>query len=132
MSDKITEILIQNGERVSTEDMTRFWKERPDPDFSPEHNDAVIASSIARAEKHRADMKKLQIEGLRERTSALASYIKHLDHTGKTPTAEDYFGRKELARLQGKKVMQILKERKANGQPLWEIVSTQDKLQGYK
>lgn len=132
MSDKITEILIQNGERVSAEDMKRYWKERPDSDFSPEHNDAVIARSIKRAEKHRADMQKLQIEGLQERTSALASYIKHLDHTGKRTTAEGYFGRKELARLQGKKVIQILKERKANGQPLWEVISTQGKLQGYK
>jgi hypothetical protein len=132
MADKITEMLILNGERVASEDMKRFWAERPDPDFSPEHNDFVVKNSIAKAEAHRKAMQKLQQEGMAERASALTSYIKHLDHTGKRTTAEEYFGRKELAHLQGKKVMQILKERKANGQDLWQVINTDNKTLGYK
>ena len=111
--------------------MKRFWQERPDPDFDPKRNEAVIANSIKRAEELRKQKIKAKMEGLGERASALASYIKYLDHGG-GKSAEGYFGRKTMAELAGKKVMQILKERRANGQPLWEVKSTQDKLNGYK
>lgn len=130
MSDKTTEFLILNGERVASDDMKRFWAERPDPDFSPEHNDVVIKRSIARAETHRKAMQKLQIDGLQERTSALASFVKYQDHGG-VKNAEAYFGRKELARLQGKKVIQMLQKAKETGQPYWKVVSNHD-VQGYK
>ena len=133
VTDKdIRDTLILNGERVSTADMKQFWQERPDPDFSPERNKAVIASSIRKAEKHRAEMQRLQAEGLAERTNALATYVKARVDGRTHKTADDYFGRKEMARLAGKKVMQILKERKANGQPLWEVISTQNDFTGYK
>jgi hypothetical protein len=128
---EIRDTLILNGERVSTADMKRFWQERPDPDFDPKRNEDIIKRSIARAEELRKQKIKAKMEGLRERTSALASYVKYLDHGG-GKTAEGYFGRKTMAELAGKKVMQILKERKANGQALWEVKSTQDKLNGYK
>ena len=130
MSDKVTETLILNGERVASEDMKRFWAERPDPDFSPEHNDEVVKRSIAKAEKHRKAMRKLQQDGLAERTSALASFIKYQDHGGHK-NADAYFGRKEMARLQGKKVIQMLQRAKETGQPYWKIVSNHD-VKGYK
>lgn len=130
MADAVKETLILNGERVAKDDMVRFWKDRPDPDFSPKHNKDVIARSIARAEKHRAEMRKQQKEGIRERASALTSYIKHLDQKGST-TAEKYFGRKELARLQGKKVIQQLQKAKADGKPYWNIISNHE-VKGYK
>lgn len=130
MADKTTEMLILNGERVSSEDMKRFWKERPDPDFSEAHNEDVIARSIARAVKHREEMRKLQTEGIRERANALASFIKYQDHGG-VKNAETYFGRKEMARLQGKKVIQMLQKAKENGQPYWKVVSNHE-VKGYK
>lgn len=130
MPDKATDFLILQGERVAKDDMVRFWKERPDPDFSPEHNEAVMARSIARAEKHRLDMQKLQTEGIRERASALTSYIRYLDRGGQK-TAEGYFGRKELARLQGKKVIQTLQKAKADGQPYWRVISNHE-VGGYR
>lgn len=124
MVDKTTETLILNGERVGMEDMKRFWKDRPDPDFSAKRNEEVIKRSIARAEANRKKRHALQMEGLQERTSALASYIKYLDKGG-GKSAEKYFGRKNLAELQAKKVMQILQERKANGQALWKVINTE-------
>lgn len=128
---EIRDTLILNGERVSSADMKRFWAERPDPDFDPKRNEDVIKRSIARAEELRRQKIKAKMEGIGDRANALASYIKYLDKGG-GKKAEDYFGRKEMARLQGKKVIQILKERKANGQPLWEVKDTQGKLNGYK
>jgi len=121
---ELTETLILNGERVSVADMKRFWQERPAPDFSAERNAKVIASSIARAEAHRLQMRKEQHEGLRERASALTSYIKYLDHGG-VQTADKYFGRKELARLQGAKTIQRLQKAQATGQPYWQVISTE-------
>jgi hypothetical protein len=122
---ELADTLILNGERVSMADMKRFWKERPDPDFDPKHNEDVIKRSIARAEKHRRDMQKLQREGLAERTNALASYIKYLDRGG-SKDVEGYFGKRQLAELQGKKVMTILQKRMANGKPLWKTVEVDD------
>ena len=131
MADKVTETLILNGERVAKDDMVRFWRERPDPDFSEERNKAVIARSIARAEAHRKAMRKLQMDGLAERTDALATYVK-ARVGGKThKTAEQYFGRKEIARLQGKKVIQMLQKAKETGQPYWRVISNHE-VRGYK
>lgn len=124
MVDKTTEMLIINGERVSTEDMKRFWKDRPDPDFDAKHNEEVVARSIKHAEEHRAAMLKAQNEGLGDRVNALSSFIKYKVNGG-SKDADGYFGRREMARLQGKKVMTILQERKANGQPLWRTISTE-------
>lgn len=120
--DKVAETLILNGERIGVDDMVRFWKEKPDPDFSPEHNDDVVKRSIARAEKHRAEMRKLQGEGLAERADALTSFIMYQKHGG-VKNADNYFGRKEMARLQGKKVIQMLQHAKETGKPYWNIVS---------
>lgn len=128
---ELTDTLIVNGQRVSVADMKRFWRERPDPGFSVERNKAVIANSIAKAQKHRRAMQKLQKDGLAQRVNALTSYIQYQKQGG-TKKADDYFGRKELTRLQGKKVMQILQERKANGQPLWKVIDTQGQRPGYK
>lgn len=121
---ELAETLILNGERVAAEDMKRFWRDRPDPGFSVKHNEEVVARSIARAEALRAQKIKEKMEGLRERTSALASYIKYLDKGG-GKDAEGYFGRKNLAELQGKKVMTILQKRMADGQPLWKVINTE-------
>lgn len=121
---EIADTLILNGERVSMADMKRFWKERPDPDFSVKHNEEVVARSIARAEALRKQKIKEKMEGLGERANALASYIKYLDHGG-GKSADNYFGKKTLAELQGKKVMTILQKRMADGQPLWKVVNTE-------
>lgn len=117
-------IKSDDGVLVSVEDMKRYWSSQPDPNFSKEKNERVIANSIKKAEEHRKKMNQLQKEGLGERVNALASYIKYLDHGG-MKTAEGYFGRKELAKLQARKVTQILLERKANGQPLWKVINTE-------
>lgn len=122
---ELTDTLILNGEKVGVADMKRFWRERPDPDFNARHNEEVIERSIQRAIKFREQQAKLQQEGLAERVDALSTYVK-ARASGKThKTAEEYFGKKTLAHLQGKKVMQILQERKANGLPLWRVINTE-------
>lgn len=124
MVDKVTETLILNGERVASEDMKRFWKERPDEGFDLERHNRIVASTIAKAEKRYAEAKKNKREGLHERAAALASYVKYLDKGG-SKSVEDYFGKRELGRLQAAKTMTVLQERKANGLPLWKTINTE-------
>lgn len=125
MSDNtIRDTLILNGERVASEDMKRFWKDRPDPDFSVKRNEEVIKRSIARAEAHRKAAIKAKQEGLGERVNAITSYIKYLDKGG-SKKAEDYFGRKTLAELQAKKTITLLQEAKASGKKLWKVINTE-------
>lgn len=122
--DKVTETLILNGERVGTEDMKRFWRERPDPDFDINRHNQIVANTIKKAEARRQSVRKAQNEGLKDRANALASYIKYLDRGGRKKV-EDYFGKRELGRLQAKKTMTVLQERKANGLPLWKVINTE-------
>ena len=122
--DKVTETLILNGERVGTEDMKRFWRERPDPDFDINRHNKIVANTIKKAEARRQSVRKAQNEGLKDRANALASYIKYLDRGGRKKV-EDYFGKRELGRLQAKKTMTVLQERKANGLPLWKVINTE-------
>lgn len=122
--DKVTETLILNGERVGTEDMKRFWKDKPDPDFSEERNNAIVARTIAKAEARRKAAIKAKKEGLGERVNALSSYIKYLDKGG-SKDVEGYFGRKTLADLQAKKTITMLQEAKANGDKLWKVINTE-------
>ena len=122
--DKVTETLILNGERVGTEDMKRFWRERPDPDFDINRHNKIVANTIKKAEARRQSVRKAQNEGLKDRANALASYIKYLDRGG-SKKVEDYFGKRELGRLQAKKTMTVLQERKANGLPLWKVINTE-------
>lgn len=70
--------------------------------FSEEHNKIVIADSIKNYEANRAKRRKDYTEQLEERSDAIAQYFNHLNQGGAAPL-EKYFGRRELARLQGKK-----------------------------
>jgi hypothetical protein len=77
-----------------------------DEDFSPEHNKRVIAEVtrnnlklMARRERERKDRTK-------ERTNAIASYVKN---TKDNSTPEDYFGKRYLTYLRGQQIVEKLK-----------------------
>lgn len=114
-----------NGVKVSVNDMEKWWREHPDPEFSEAHNKAVIARSIARAEAIRKKRKKEFNEEIDERVAATASYLRYLDR-GKSGTPEQYFGKRELAHLRGERVKAELMQAKANGQKLWRLVDTKN------
>lgn len=114
-----------NGVKVSVNDMEKYWRERPDPGFSEAHNKAVIARSIARAEAIKKRRKKDFYNEIDERVAATASYLRYLDK-GKSGTAEQYFGKRQLAELRGERVKAELMQAKANGQKLWRLVDTRN------
>lgn len=84
----------------------RFFSEKGDPDFSPDHNKYVIDRSIEKYEAMRRAKQKEFDDQLGERVHAAASYLRHLNSKG-TPI-EKYFGKRTLAELQGKKILQTL------------------------
>lgn len=88
-------------------DYQKFFIEKGEPGFSAKKNDFVIESTIKKAEKLRSSRRKKYNEALRERASAVESYLSHLARGGST-SVEKYFGRAELARLQSQKILQRL------------------------
>jgi hypothetical protein len=89
-------------------DHKKFFKDRPDDGFSPERNKSVVDGTIRKYEQMRAKRKKQFDEQVRERSDAVAQYLKHLVN-GKSTTVEKYFGRRELARLRGQRILQELR-----------------------
>ena len=81
----------------------------PDPGFDPEHNRRVIAETIRKSE--RARRMKNQEFGLKidERAEAIAKYLKDIETNGASSSILKYFGRRELARLRGEEIRDILK-----------------------
>ena len=91
-------------------DYHKWYQDTPDAGFSPERNKAVIRDSIAKSELYRERRNKDYVEALRERTDAVASYLKRVS-MGMEKSVDQYFGRKELARLRGQKIVEEVKGR---------------------
>jgi hypothetical protein len=77
-----------------------------DKDFSPDHNKKVIAEVMRKNEvlfaRHERDRK----EKTKERTSAIASYVKN---TKDNTTPEEYFGKRYLTQLRGQQIVERLR-----------------------
>lgn len=82
-----------------------------DVNFSPEHNQRVIDSTIKKYEAMRAKKQREFEDKAGERTQATAQYLKSLQQGEATSDALKYFGRTELARLRGQEVMEQLQEK---------------------
>lgn len=87
------------------EDYQRFYVAKPDPNFSERYNQHIIDKTIADYELARKKRAKAYHQQIEERVDAAMSYIKHLERRGSS-SAEKYFGRRELARLRGQKIIQ--------------------------
>lgn len=89
----------------------------PDPGFSAEHNQKVIDDTIRKADAMRKRKQKEFDEQARERTSALAQYLKDLDSGKTSSNAEKYFGRHHLAKLRGREILKELHAKKQEKSP---------------
>ena len=77
----------------------------PSPGFDPEHNRRVIEQTIKENDAKRLKAGKEHEEAIRERSAALATYLKSLSQGNATSDMKKYFGRKELARLRGEEIL---------------------------
>ena len=81
----------------------------PDPEFDPIHNMAVIEKTIKDNEKLVEKRNNESLERTKERTNALAIYLRSINQGGKTTDYQKFFGKKYLAYLRGKEIMEQLK-----------------------
>lgn len=78
----------------------------PDPGFSEEHNKRVIAEVIRKNEVLFARKERERKQKVKERSGAIASYVKNVkDNT----SLEGYFGKKYLTELRGQQIIDKLK-----------------------
>lgn len=80
----------------------------PDPDFDPEHNRKVIADTIKQNDALKRKKDREYEEGVRERTTAASQYLQSLDEGGRSSNIEKYFGKRYLAYLRGREIMEKL------------------------
>lgn len=93
----------------------KFVPVDPDPNFDADHNKRVIAETIEENERLRSKRQREYGTKIREKSEAIAQY---LDDTvkGKTSSGiEKYFGRKELSRLRGEEIRDIIKAKISDG-----------------
>lgn len=88
----------------------KFVPSDPDPDFDVERNMSVIDEVIENTERMRNKKRKEFEDKLRERTGAVAMYLKNVQSGDGESNVEKYFGKKHLAYLRGVEVLERLKE----------------------
>lgn len=86
-------------------DYRKWYMEKPEPGFSPERNKAKFEESVRKAKALQERRNKDYVEQVRERSDAVASYLKRVA-MGMEKSVDAYFGRRELARLQGRKIQE--------------------------
>lgn len=89
-------------------DHALYYVDHVDADFSPERNKAIIDRTIKKAELMRKKKMQNYVDSIRERSDAVATYLKSRTAEGRTPV-ERYFGKKNLAHLRGVQIRDILK-----------------------
>lgn len=89
-------------------DYEKFYVAKPDPGFNPDEARATIERTIRKNEERRRLKDKDFVDKLRERTDAVAWYLKSRAADSGNPI-ESYLGRSNLARLRGQRILQTLK-----------------------
>ena len=89
----------------------KFMEQMPygDPDFDPEHNRRVIAEVDAWNDQMDRQRVREYKERTKERTNAVAQYLKNLTQGRGITKIDQYFGKRELARLRGEEIVSQLK-----------------------
>ena len=95
--------------KVDPEDW-KYVNADPDPDFDADHNQRVVDDVIENTDRMIREKKSSHKKELEDRSWALSKYLKSLDTGGKESDMGKYFGRRELARLQGEKAMEKIKK----------------------
>ena len=91
-------------------DYAKWYNKTPEAGFSPARNKAIIEQSIIKSDLMRERRNKDYIESVAERADAVVTYLKSVAN-GNEKGVEKYFGRKELARLRGEKIVKEMKGR---------------------
>jgi hypothetical protein len=88
----------------------KFIPMTPDVDFSPERNKRVIEGSIRKYEAMRKKKQDQFMEGIGERSEAVASFLHHVKQ-GRHNNVDEYFGKSTLTKLRGLEIIDDLRSR---------------------
>lgn len=91
-------------------DYRKWYLDTPEEGFSPERNKQVIEKTIKKSELIRQRRNKDYIEQIRERSDAVVTFLRAVDR-GREPNIDRYFGRTELARLRGQRIVEEIQGR---------------------
>jgi len=86
----------------------KFWPKEPEIGFSPAHNKSVIERTIKKNDKLRERKIREYREQLRERTDAVASFLKKKSWGYGKPISK-YLGRRNLAKLRAEDIITKIK-----------------------
>src|SRR3990167_3131822 len=82
----------------------RFINNKPDPDFSPERNKAIVDETIKETDKFFAQEGKIMDKALGERIDIISSYALYRFNKG-TKSFLNYFGKENYHKLIGEKIL---------------------------
>lgn len=101
------------SQHISIEDFNKdnwhLFVDKPDPDFSPEHNRAVIQQTIDEYEKLRYGVADKTKRDSQDRADILASFAKYKLDLGGEKKIEGYLGKARMRELYGEKLFQKVK-----------------------
>lgn len=97
-------------------DNYHLYVEKPDPNFSPEHNFAVIQETIDEYEKNRYGVNEKVQDAAADRADILASFAKYKLDNGGEKKLEQWLGKKRLAEIYGEQLTEKLRLLKASEQ----------------
>jgi len=86
----------------------------PDPNFSAERNQRIIKETIEENERLRKRRQREFGSKVKEKSNAIARYMKDLVNSKTSSNVEKYFGKKELARLRGEEIRNIIRAKLSN------------------
>ncbi len=96
----------------------KYYIEKPDPNFSPQRNMAIVYETLEEGEKFFASLNDERKQDRDDRVDVLASYWKYRTEKG-TKDFESYAGRALYKRLLGERILSK-----------YRTLSTIDKLRG--
>lgn len=80
-----------------------------DPGFSAERNRQVIEEVIKESEAYARKKRREHDQQVKERTAAVAEYLKSVDAGGKETDIRKYFGEEYLLHLKGQNIMEKIR-----------------------
>lgn len=89
----------------------KFVPVDPEPGFDPEHNRRVIEKTIRWTDAMAKRKEREVADGIGERTSAFAKYTSAVNQGKTGANVEKYFGKRFLAYLKGKYIIEEMKKR---------------------
>ena len=95
-------------------DQALYFIEDGEEGFSPDYNKMIIERTMKKSYENRKKKQKEYLESIRERSDAVATYLKSRAADSNRPV-EKYFSKRELAYLRGEKIVKTLQRKGFRG-----------------